>query len=232
MKISSFLKINLGPSQSIMKIWTASKGCNVLRDCSWCGRVGMQRPKSIHSRRSLSVGFVIFDRHQCCVYASFKKELMAQNNEGGGRKSSTATKSVIQPICPKMPWQNSDYLRPRSGCISVLTKATCKECIPLCKSSWFCEDIIKSMLSHPGSLRPWQCHFEKCALRACSLSDYLQSLCYKPLAMAPAQRPDGELCQRSVFISEGLASSPSLEGVSHGSESCLFSFGFAHTLIF
>lgn len=63
----------------------------------------MQRPKSIHSRRSLSVGFVIFDRHQCCVYASFKKELMAQNNEGGGRKSSTATKSVIQPICPKMP---------------------------------------------------------------------------------------------------------------------------------
>lgn len=63
----------------------------------------MQRPKSIHSSRSVSVGFVSFDRHQCCMYASFKEELMAQNNEGGGRKSSTAAKSVIQPICPKMP---------------------------------------------------------------------------------------------------------------------------------
>jgi len=85
---------------------------------------------------------------------------------------------------------------------------------------------------YSGSPRPWQCRFEKCMLRACSLPDYLQSLCYSPLALAPAQRPDGELCWRNIFISKGLASSPLLEGVSHGSESCLFSFSVAHTFIF
>lgn len=100
----------------------------------------------------------------------------------------------------KVDWQNSSYLHTRSCCISVQSKAPRKECTSLCKSSWFMEDTITSVLSHPGSLRPWQCHFEKCTLWASFVSQITCKICITARWLWPQHRDQMESFVEEAFL--------------------------------
>lgn len=98
----------------------------------------------------------------------------------------------------KVHWQNSSYLHPRSGCISVLK--TSVESAPLCKSPWFMEGFITSVLSHPGSLRPWQCNFEKCTLWAGFISQITCKVCITTRWLWPQHRDQMESVVEEAFL--------------------------------
>lgn len=65
----------------------------------------------------------------------------------------------------KVHWQNSSYLHPRSGCISVPTKVTHKEFTSLCKSPWFMkissyQCYLIQVAWGPGNVILKNAHFE------------------------------------------------------------------------